>query len=86
MLILGRKEGESIIIGDNIEIMLLSIHEYQVRIGITAPREMPVHRLEIWKKIQQENLKPDQVKSNLARLSKIALEERVIDSETIGNR
>ncbi len=55
MLILTRKLGESIAIGDNIKISVLGIHGRQVRIGIDAPPEIVVHREEIYLKIQAEN-------------------------------
>ncbi len=53
MLVLTRRMGESIIIGDNIRITVLETGA-QVRIGITAPKEITVHRDEIYEKIQQE--------------------------------
>lgn len=54
MLILTRRVGESIIMGDDIEINVLSIKAHQVRLGITAPKNLSVHREEIYKKIQEE--------------------------------
>lgn len=55
MLALTRKKGDSIIIGDNIELIVLDIQGDQVRIGIDAPRNIAVHRKEIYDQIQQEN-------------------------------
>ena len=57
MLILTRKIGESIIIGDNIKITVLGINRGQIKIGIDAPKEVAVHREEIYEKIQNENKK-----------------------------
>ena len=54
MLILTRRMGESLIIDDDIKIKVLSIKGRQVRIGIDAPKEVAVHREEIYKRIQQE--------------------------------
>jgi carbon storage regulator len=55
MLVLTRKENESIMIGDDIEVKLLSLKENQVKIGVIAPREVAVHRREIYLAIQEEN-------------------------------
>lgn len=51
MLILTRKVGESIIIGDDITVTILGVSGKQVRIGIDAPKEVPVHRDEVSKRI-----------------------------------
>ena len=55
MLALTRKKGESIVIGDNIEIVLLGINGEQVKLGIIAPKSIPVYRKEIYIQIQEEN-------------------------------
>ena len=51
---MSRKEGQEIIIGDDIRVMLVRIEGDKVRLGVTAPKEMPVHRLEVWEAIQKE--------------------------------
>jgi len=56
MLALTRKKSESIIIGDNIEVIVLSVQGEQVKLGIIAPKEISVHRKEIYEQIQSENL------------------------------
>lgn len=55
MLVLTRKINEKIIIGDNIEIILVDIGKDQVKIGIDAPRNIKVHRWEVYEEIQREN-------------------------------
>jgi carbon storage regulator len=55
MLVLTRKIGESINIGDNIKISIMDIKGNSVRIGVDAPRSMSVFREEIYSKIQEEN-------------------------------
>jgi carbon storage regulator len=54
MLVLTRKLGESIIIGDDIVITTLGIQGGQVRLGIEAPRDVSIHREEVYEKIQRE--------------------------------
>ena len=60
MLILTRRVGETLMIGDNISISVLGVKGNQVRIGIDAPKEIAVHREEIFKKIKSEHPEVDQ--------------------------
>lgn len=55
MLILTRRVGESLIIGDDVEVHVLGVNGIQVRIGINAPKEVTVHREEIYQKIHVED-------------------------------
>lgn len=55
MLVLTRKAGEGIIIGDDIKITIVELKGGGVRVGIDAPREMKVHRQEVFERIKQEN-------------------------------
>jgi carbon storage regulator len=55
MLVLTRKTGESINIGDDVKISIMEIKGRSVRIGIEAPKSMVIHREEIYQKIQEEN-------------------------------
>lgn len=55
MLVLSRRESETIMIGDDIKIMVVSILGNKVRLGITAPRETTVHRQEVYEAIKREN-------------------------------
>ncbi len=57
MLVLTRKSEEGIRIGDDIRIVIVEVKENQVKIGIEAPLELAVHRDEIYKKIQEENIR-----------------------------
>lgn len=57
MLVLTRKKDESIIIGDNIEIIITDISEDKVKIGINAPKSMKVFRKELLIEVQKENIK-----------------------------
>jgi carbon storage regulator len=55
MLVLTRKSNQSIMIGDDVEVSVLSIMGEKVRIGIQAPREVPVHRMEIYVEIYRKD-------------------------------
>ena len=53
MLVLSRKRGEAVMIGDNVKIMIVEIRGDKVRLGIEAPKEIPVHRQEIYLDIKK---------------------------------
>ncbi|MBD5530108.1 MAG: carbon storage regulator CsrA [Lachnospiraceae bacterium] len=55
MLALSRKKNEAIIVNNNIEITILEVKGDQVKIGVTAPREVPVYRKEVYTQIQEAN-------------------------------
>ncbi len=55
MLILTRRLGESIRIGDDITVLITGVDQNKVKIGITSPRHIPIYREELYLKIQQEN-------------------------------
>ena len=54
MLVLSRQKDESIMIGDNVEVTIVDVRGDKVRLGITAPKEIPVHRMEVYEAIQRE--------------------------------
>ena len=64
MLALSRKKGQSIVIGDNIEITIVDIQGDQVRLGINAPKNVKIHRKEIFEEIVKENKEAAQVSIN----------------------
>ena len=55
MLALTRKKGEALVINNNIEITVLEIRGDQIKIGISAPKDVPVYRKEVYLQIQKEN-------------------------------
>jgi carbon storage regulator len=72
LLILTRKLGESITIGDDIKVSVLGVHGRQVRLGIEAPPNIVVHREEIYVKIQAENRKASKsIKDDLLGVVKL---------------
>ena len=60
MLVLTRKTNQSIMIGDEIEVSVLAIMGEKVRIGIEAPRSVPVFRKEVYLEIRQDSAKPEE--------------------------
>lgn len=70
MLVLSRKSEESIILGQDIEIKILAIEEDRVKLGITAPKDIEIHRKEIYLQIQEENKTAGKQKIDLERLKK----------------
>ena len=70
MLILSRKKGEAIQIGTDIEISVTAIQGDQVKIGINAPKNIEVHRKELWLEIQNENTAALKEVSDLSSIMK----------------
>lgn len=65
MLVLTRKLNEAIMIGDDIEITILAVEGEQIKLGINAPKNVDIHRKEIYQSIQQENSEASEIKTNL---------------------
>ena len=71
MLVLTRKENESIMIGNDIEVKILDLKDNQCKIGVIAPRSIPVHRMEVYLAIQAENAQAAAAGQSLEQLNKI---------------
>jgi carbon storage regulator len=86
VLILTRKLGESITIGDDIKVTVLGIYGRQVRLGIDAPLKVVVHREEIYVKIQNENQKAARtIKEDLANVMQV-LKDKIKKGEARGRK
>lgn len=87
MLVLTRKTNESIMIGDQVEIVIVDIHGDQVKVGIRAPREVAVHRKEVYDEIKRANISAVQDnKPQLAGLGKLFNEKKDISKGNNGNK
>ena len=67
MLVLSRQRDESIIIGDNVIVTIVDVRGDKVRLGIEAPREVSVHRREVYEAIQRENRQAAEIRMEDAR-------------------
>jgi carbon storage regulator len=63
MLALTRKKGEALVINNNIEVTVLDIRGDQIKIGISAPKDVPIYRKEVYLQIQEENKEASSVDS-----------------------
>ena len=71
MLVLSRKPGEAIRIGDDIEISIIEVRGDTVRIGIDAPRSVPVFRKELIVEVQSANVEAAKVSADVAKLAEL---------------
>ena len=65
MLVLSRQKDESIMVGDNVEITIVDVRGDKVRLGITAPREIAVHRKEVFEAIKREEAEKQALKNKV---------------------
>ena len=65
MLVLTRKSNESIMIGNDIEITVLAIEGEQIKLGINAPKNVDIHRKEVYRSIQEENNEATKTETNI---------------------
>ena len=72
MLALSRKKGESIVIDNNVEITVFEIKGVQIKLGIKAPKSVPVYRKEIFAQIQEENMNAFAGEAGIEALKKMA--------------
>ena len=70
MLVINRKKGESLLIGDDIEIKIVKIDDGSVKIAIEAPKEKVILRKEVYEKVKEENSKDITDTSNILKLFK----------------
>lgn len=70
MLVLSRKKNESVMIGDCIEVKVISIDGEQVRIGIEAPRDIQVYRREVYQAIKEENMLASKIKMDWSSMKR----------------
>jgi carbon storage regulator len=81
MLIISRKPGEKITIGDDIEITLVEIRDNHVRLGIAAPRHISVHRQEVYERIKKANLVSSEIDASDMMKATSILQFNRVDKE-----
>ena len=67
MLVLTRKTNQSIMIGDDIEVSVLAVSRDKIRLGITAPKDVPVFRKEVYLSIKDDGISPDENASDAVK-------------------
>ena len=77
MLVLARHLNESIMIGDDVEIVVVSVQHDQVKLGIRAPRHIAVHRREIFEEIQRENILAAQARGESVKGAEELLRKKI---------
>ncbi len=82
MLVLSRRIDESIMIGENIEVKVIDIKGETIKLGIQAPRSVPVHRKEIYEEIKRENVKAAAVDTDPEKLSQLENISKLMTGKT----
>ncbi|TLS36611.1 carbon storage regulator CsrA [Pseudalkalibacillus caeni] len=72
MLVLARKKGESIVINDDIEVRVVAIEGDTVKLGISAPKSVGIHRKEVYEAIQEENKSALEIDFDLTELNNLS--------------
>jgi carbon storage regulator len=75
VLVLTRKIEESITIGNNITVSVLEVKGNQVKLGVKAPKDIPVNRTEVYESIMQENIRASEAPMELGRISETIKKE-----------
>jgi len=81
MLVLSRQRDESIMIGDDVEIIIVDVRGDKVRLGITAPKCIPVHRREIYDAIQREKTEKKELQRQQEKEPQAKKEEKTGDQQ-----
>ena len=84
MLVLTRHVDEAIMIGDDIEVVVVDVRGGRVRLGISAPKEVAVHRKEVYELIQAENIEAAKVAPDDARKARELLRKRSASGDEAG--
>jgi carbon storage regulator len=85
MLVLSRKNNESIIIGGHIEIVVLGVEGETVKLGIRAPKEVAIYRKELYETIQAENLEASKSSSSVQKLADMIQQETRMNADKSEN-
>lgn len=86
MLVLSRKKGQSIMIGHDIEISVIDVQGEQVRLGINAPRNVTIHRKEVFEEIIQENRQAAATSISPDAIRSIRIEKKEEEKESDQNK
>lgn len=81
MLVLTRKENQSIVIGEDIEIKVIAVEGEQIKLGIEAPKHIEVHRKEIFLSIQDENKQASTVKVDKGMLQQLSTKLKKVEKK-----